>query len=104
MIEPPALSRRLTFAETGVVSAPPMRKKTSWMRSGSLAEPGPGVPTETRTGELTGPASMIRPDSFTPRFGTTIIAALPRCGTSVAMPRPSTTVPGWGTTMGWARS
>ena len=100
MIEFDALSRRLTVAETGVVSAPPMRKKTSWMRSGLLALPGPGVPTETRTGDLTGPASMMRPDSFTPLFLTTIMAALPRCGTRVAMPRPSTTVSGCGTTMG----
>ena len=92
------------MAETGVVAAPPMRKKTSWMRSGSLALLGPGVPTETRTGDLTGPASMIRPDSFTPLFRTTIMAALPCCGTRVAMPRPSTTVSGCGTTMGWFRS
>ena len=100
MIEFPALSSRLIVAETGVVSAPPMRKKTSWIRSGSLAELGPGVPTESRTGELTGPASMIRPDTFTPLFGTTSMAALPCCGTRVARPRPSTTVSGWGTTMG----
>jgi hypothetical protein len=37
MIELRALSSRLTVAEVVVVSAPPMRKKTSWMRSGSLA-------------------------------------------------------------------
>ena len=100
MIELLALSSRLTVALTGVVSAPPMRKKTSWIRSGSLALPGPGVPTESRTGELTGPASMIRPDSFTPLFETTIMAALPCCGTRVAIPSPSTTVSGCGTTMG----
>ncbi len=47
MIELEALSSRLTVAETGVVSAPPMRKKTSWIRSGSLALPGPGVPTDS---------------------------------------------------------
>ena len=37
MIELSALSSKLTVADTGVVSAPPMRKKMSWMRSGSLA-------------------------------------------------------------------
>ena len=37
MIELLALSSRLTVADTGVVSAPPMRKYMSWMRSGSLA-------------------------------------------------------------------
>ena len=77
MIEFPALSSRLTVAETGLVSAPPMRKYTSWIRSGSLAELEPGVPTESSTGELTGPASMMRPDSFTPRLGSTIMTALP---------------------------
>ena len=41
-IEFEALSRRLTAAETGVVSAPPMRKKTSWIRSGSAGGTGPG--------------------------------------------------------------
>jgi hypothetical protein len=46
--------------------------------------PRPGIPTESRTGEFTGPASMIIPDNFTPTFGTTIIAALPRWGTRVA--------------------
>ena len=48
MIELLALSSRLTVALTEVVSAPPMRKKTSWIRSGSLALPGPGVPTESK--------------------------------------------------------
>ena len=94
MIEWLALSSRLTVAETGVVSAPPMRKKTSWIRSGSLAEAAPGIPTESRTGELTGPASMIRPDTFTPLLGVTTMAALPCWGTRVAKPRPRTTVPG----------
>ena len=42
MIELLALSSTLTVALTGLVSAPPMRKKTSWIRSGSLALPGPG--------------------------------------------------------------
>ena len=62
-----------------MVSAPPMRKKTSWIVSGSAAEPaaGSGVPTETSTGELTGPASTMRPETFTPLFGSTIRAALP---------------------------
>jgi hypothetical protein len=102
MIEWPALSCRLTVAPTFVLSAPPMRKKTSWIRSGSpvLPEAGAGVPTESRTGEVTGPASMMSPESFTPRLGTTIMAGLPRCGTRVAKPCPSTTVSGWLTTMG----
>ena len=57
MIEFDALSSRLTVADVAVVSAPPMRKKTSWIVSGSVADPaaGSGVPTESRTGELTGP-------------------------------------------------
>ena len=87
-----------------MVSAPPMRKKTSWITSGSEPlPPSPGSPTESRTGELTGPASMIRPDSFTPLFGVTTMAALPCWGTRVARPRPRTTVPGRLTTMGWLR-
>ncbi len=44
MIELLALSSRLTVALTGVVSAPPMRKKTSWMRSGLLASARSGGP------------------------------------------------------------
>ena len=36
------------------------------------------MPTESRTGELTGPASKIIPDSFTPLLGTTTMDALPR--------------------------
>ena len=71
------------------------------MRSGSLAaELGPGSPTESRTGELTGPASMIRPDTFTPSLGRTTMAALPCWGTRVAKPWPSTTVSGRLTTIG----
>jgi hypothetical protein len=101
MIECDALSSRLTVADVGVVSAPPMRKNTSEIRSGSAAGPArPGTPTETSTGELTGPASTIRPDTVTPVFGRTTRAALPRAGTSVAKPRPSTTVPGRVTTIG----
>ena len=106
MIELSALSSRLTVAPTFVVSAPPMRKKMSWTRSGSLALPGlcNAVPTESRAGEVTGPASMMSPDSFTPTFGATTMAGLPRCGTRVAKPWPSTTVSGRLTTMGWSRS
>jgi hypothetical protein len=66
----------------------------------AAAGAGSGVPTETSTGELTGPASTIRPETLTPVFGSTIKAALPCCGTSVAKPRPSTTVPGRVTTIG----
>jgi hypothetical protein len=40
-------------ADVGVVSAPPIRKNTSEIRSGLPAAPFPGVPTETSTGELT---------------------------------------------------
>ena len=71
MIELSALSRKLTVAPTGVVSAPPTRKKTSWTRSGSLADAGlgRGLPTESRTGELTGPASKMRPETLTPDVG-----------------------------------
>src|SRR5580692_6315660 len=96
MIEFDALSSRLTVAEVAVASAPPTRKNTSWIVSGSLAEPaaGSGVPTESRTGELTGPASKISPDTLTPVFGATTIGVMPCCGTRVAKPRPRTTVPG----------
>ncbi len=70
--------------------------------SGSLAEPaaGSGVPTESRAGELTGPASKIRPETFTPVFGATTMGITPCCGTKVAKPRPSTIVSGRETRIG----
>ena len=94
MIEFDALSSRLTVAEVVVVSAPPMRKKTSWISVGVgwPTADGSGVPTETQDRRVAGPASMMRPETFTPMFGGTIRAALPCCGTSVAKPWPSTTV------------
>src|SRR5262249_56387408 len=100
-----ALSSRLTVAEVAVVSAPPTRKNTSWITSGLPGAPaaGPGVPTDSRTGEFTGPASTSRPDSLTPVFGCTTMAGLPRLGTTVANPWPSTIVPGRGTTIGSQR-
>src|SRR5690242_15957363 len=102
MIEFDALSSRLTVADVAVVSAPPTRKKTSWIVSGSLADPaaGSGVPTDSRTGEFAAPASKIRPDSFTPVFGATTMGVTPRAGTTVAKPRPSTTVSGGETRIG----
>ena len=48
--------QRLTVAETGVVSAPPMRKKTSWTRSGLLASLGPG--SRPRAGPRLGRAGV----------------------------------------------
>jgi hypothetical protein len=107
MIELLALSSRLMPAETGLLEAPPTRKSMSWMRSGLLADLallGPGIPTDISTGEFTGPASTISPESFTPVFGMTTRAALPSWGTSVAKPRPTTIVPGRLITMGRLRS
>jgi hypothetical protein len=53
--------------------------------------------------ELTGPASTMKPEIFTPKLGKTTNAALPVCGTSVARPWPSTRVPGRETTIGCLR-
>src|ERR1700733_2143411 len=49
---------------------------------------------EEHTGELTGPASTISPDTSTPSTAPMVMAALPDRGTSVARPRPRTTVLG----------
>src|ERR1700749_101847 len=102
MIEFDALPSRLTVAEVAVVSAPPIRKNTSWMVSGSLADPaaGSGVPTDSSAGELTGPASKISPETFTPGFGATTTGMVPCWGTRVAKPRPTTTVSGRETRIG----
>ena len=71
--------------------APPIRKNTSWTSVGSAARPlngPPRPPTWSSTGEFSGPASMIMPDSFTPGTLATRMAAVPFCGTSVGKPRP----------------
>ena len=97
------LTTRLSSAWPGV--APPMRKNTSCSRVGSpgFDQPRPGSPTCSSAGEFTGPASNIMPDSFTPGTLATSIARLPCAGTRVGKPRPSTTVSGRVTTMGWLR-
>src|ERR1700677_1699255 len=47
---------------------------------------------------------MMSPETFTPTSEATVRAALPRCGTSVAKPWPSTTVFARPTVIGWDRS
>ncbi len=98
------LTTRLVAAWPGV--PPPIRKNTSCTRSGSAgsAAPSPGrLPSCSSTGELTGPAAKIIPDSFTPGTLATRIATTPSAGTRVGKPRPSTTVSGRVTSMLWCR-
>ena len=81
---------------------PPIRKNTSWIAVGSSPRPWLypwpfepcSVPTWSSTGELTGPASMIRPEMSTPSTSATVIGTTPLSAVRVAMPSPSTIVSG----------
>ena len=88
MIELLLLSMKLVAAVP--VSAPPTRKKTSSTVTGSLAwlTAEPWVPTCSNAGELVGPASKIRPETFTPLTSATFIVTLPLPGIRVGKPRP----------------
>jgi len=88
MMELLLLSMKLVAAVP--VSAPPTRKKTSSMVTGSLAwlTVEPEVPTWSRAGELAGPASKIRPEMLTPLTSATFRVTLPAVGMSVAKPSP----------------
>src|SRR5689334_17915413 len=85
--------------------APPTRTNTSDSEVGSAAwlALDPVGPTWRSTGELVVPASNSRPASLTPSTSATVIAVTPLSGTSVARPRPSTTVSGRVTARVWLR-
>jgi hypothetical protein len=98
------LTTRLVAAVPGV--APPMRKNTSCTTVGSAGSAVPfrgWLPTCSRTGDLTGPAEKIIPDSFTPGTLATRNGTMPFVGTRVGKPRPITTVSGRVTLMDWRR-
>ncbi len=73
---------------------PPMRKKTSWIELGFAlwSSALPGGPSRTSTGELAVPASISNPAIFTPSTSATCKAVTPLSASSVARPRPSSTV------------
>jgi hypothetical protein len=75
---------------TDPASAPPTRKKTSSMLTGSEAwlTVEPCVPTVSRVGEFTGPASRIRPEMLTPPTSATLMVVWPAVGIRVANPSP----------------
>ena len=85
--------------------APPIRKNTSWSVVGLAAWSAvePVGPTCSSAGELVVPASNSRPASLTPSTSATFIAVTPLSGTSVAKPRPSTTVLARVTLIVWLR-